>query len=95
MVCLSIKCFDTTINKKIINRFSQHYKYNVKIVSIFVQKVQNWWWFRWWGPGLISHGLYVWPPLPPLRVPLCLNCYSIAIENTWTGVPGRAKICAT
>ena len=22
------------------------------------------------GPGLISHGLYVWPPLPPLRVPL-------------------------
>ena len=21
------------------------------------------------GPGLISHGLYVWPPLPPLRVP--------------------------
>ena len=22
------------------------------------------------GPGLISHGLYVWPPLPPLRDPL-------------------------
>ena len=22
------------------------------------------------GPGLISHGLSVWPPLPPLRVPL-------------------------
>ncbi len=42
MVCLSIKCFDTTINKKIINRFSQHYKCNVKIASIFVQKVQNW-----------------------------------------------------
>ena len=22
------------------------------------------------GPGLISHGLYVWPPLPSLRVAL-------------------------
>lgn len=81
MVCLSISCFDTTINKKIINRFSQHYKYNVNIASIIVQKVQNWQRFRCWGG--------------PLRVPLCLDHYSIAIENTWTGVPDRAKICAT
>ena len=80
MVCLSISCFDTTINKKIINRFRQHYKYNVNIASIIVQKVQNWQRFRCWG-GLFGS-------------PLCLNRYSIAIENSWTGVPGRAKICA-
>ena len=57
MVCLSISCFDTTINKKIINRFRQHYKYNVNIASIIVQKVQNWQRFRCWG------GLSRSPPL--------------------------------